>query len=181
MSKEIDFKELSKPLNISDVEFRVSRIWEKDNKWWAILLAYKNARVDMNRLDEVCWIWNWQRDHKEVKGVVYWWIGIKVDEEWIWKWDAWVESFSEAQKWESSDSFKRAGFNWGIGRELYDYPFIYISLNEDEWYKKWDKIYASPKFLKNWTWGSEFDKDWLLKLAAKDEKSKLRFNYKRNA
>ena len=104
------------------------------------LLLYKNARVDMAILDETVGAENWQRDHKEVKGNLYCGIGINVcyekirtnekieyGDRWVWKWDCGVESaFGDKEKGEASDSFKRAGFNWGIGRELYTSPRIFI-------------------------------------------------------
>ena len=92
------------------------------------LLLYKDARVDMDILDETVGANNWERDHKELKGNIY--CGISIWDEdkkqWIIKWDAGKESYTEAEKGEASDSFKRAGFNWGIGRELYTSPFIWI-------------------------------------------------------
>ena len=64
----MNLKDLQKPLEIKDIDFRIQSI----NKGkYATILAYKDARVDMNRLDEVCGSENWQRDHKEVNGVVY--------------------------------------------------------------------------------------------------------------
>lgn len=92
-------------------------------------LLYKNARVDMAILDETVGAENWQRDHKEVKGNLYCGIGIYSDklQGFVWKWDCGVESaFGDKEKGEASDSFKRAGFNWGIGRELYTSPFIFV-------------------------------------------------------
>ena len=104
-------------LNANEVDVRVNIV--KENGLG--LLLYKDARVDQNILDETVGSLNWQRDHKEIKGNVYGGIGIYNQELslWIWKWDAGVESNTEAVKGEASDSFKRAGFNWGIGRELY--------------------------------------------------------------
>lgn len=106
------------------------------------LLLYKNARVDMAILDETVGVENWQRDHKEVKGNLFCGIGLNVnykdetkEPRWIWKWDCGVESaFGDKEKGEASDSFKRAGFNWGIGRELYTSPLIFVSCetNYDE-------------------------------------------------
>lgn len=92
------------------------------------LLLFKDARCDMKILDETVGPENWERDHKELKGNIY--CGISIWDEnkkmWITKWDAGKESYTEAEKGEASDSFKRAGFNWGIGRELYTSPFIWI-------------------------------------------------------
>jgi hypothetical protein len=180
-------KELSKPLDIEDIDFRIQSI---NNGKYATILAYKDARVDMRRLDEVCKPHCWQRDHKEVHGVVYCGIGIaielvrdnKVHIEWTWKWDAGTESFTEKQKGEASDSFKRAGFNWGIGRELYDYPVISIKLNDDEVQetgKTKPKYQASWNLkLRDWIWYKETDDTGKLTyLGCKDTKGKLRFEY----
>ena len=96
------------------------------------LLLYKDARCDMNILDETVKPFNWQRDHKELKGNIY--CGVSIyDEEtnrWVTKWDCGKESYTESEKGEASDSFKRACFNWGIGRELYTAPFMWVSAKD---------------------------------------------------
>lgn len=93
---------------------------------YATFLLYKDARVDMTILDEVVGPERWSRDHKEIKGNLYGGIGIYFPEtkNWVWKWDCGTESNTEKEKGEASDSFKRAGTNWGIGRELYTAPRI---------------------------------------------------------
>lgn len=90
------------------------------------LLLYKTARTDANLLDETFGEANWQNDFKVIDGVLYGGIGIKIENDWIWKWDAGTESNTEAEKGRASDAFKRAGFKWGIGRELYTAPFVYV-------------------------------------------------------
>lgn len=117
-------------LTADDIEVRVQSV--KQNG--LILLLYKNARVDMSILDETVGAENWQREHYECKGNLFCRVGINVNynipknpEKWVWKSDCGVESNTEAQKGEASDSFKRACFNWGIGRELYTSPLIWIS------------------------------------------------------
>ena len=111
-------------LRADEIECRVGTCNERG----FTLLLYKDARCDQNVLDETVGPGNWQRDHKEVKGNLYCgvaiWDGDK--KQWIWKWDCGVESNTEKEKGEASDSFKRACFNWGIGRELYTAPFIYV-------------------------------------------------------
>lgn len=104
------------------------------------LLLYKDARVDQNLLDETVGSQNWQRDHKELKNVIYCGIGIynKEISQWVWKWDAGSESNADKEKGEASDSFKRAGFNWGIGRELYSSPFIWVGSGKFK--DKYDKF-----------------------------------------
>lgn len=114
-------------LRADEIEIRIQSV--KQNG--LILLLYKDARVDMNILDETVGAENWQREHYECKGNLFCRVGILIDHEgevsrWVWKSDCGTESNTEAQKGEASDSFKRACFNWGIGRELYTSPFIWI-------------------------------------------------------
>lgn len=115
---------LPRLLNADEIDVRVGQV-KPD---YITYLLYKDARCDMKRLDEMFGQMNWQRDHKEVKGVMY--CGISVwDEEkkmFVTKWDAGTESNTEAEKGEASDSFKRACVNWGIGRELYTGPRIFV-------------------------------------------------------
>lgn len=112
-------------LTANDVEARVQSCDENG----FILLLYKNARCDMNILDETVGAENWQREHYEVKGNLFCRVAINSDYKysdlpprWVWKADCGTESNTEKEKGESSDSFKRACFNWGIGRELYTAP-----------------------------------------------------------
>ena len=114
-------------LDKDDIEVRVQSVKETG----AVLLLYKNARVDMNILDETVGAENWQREHYECKGNLFCRVGININPDlntayWVYKSDCGTESNTEAQKGEASDSFKRACFNWGIGRELYTSPFIWI-------------------------------------------------------
>ncbi len=109
-------------LRADEIEVRIQSMNEKGLS----LLLYKNARCDMNILDETVGAENWQREPFECKGVLYCRVSIKCGDEWVSKADCGVESNTEAQKGESSDSFKRACTNWGIGRELYTSPRIWI-------------------------------------------------------
>ena len=122
-------------LKADEIECRVSRCSEKG----VVLLLYKTARTDADLLDETVDPQNWQNDFKVVDGTLYGGIGIRVNEtfarddgtieawnDWVWKWDAGTESNTEAEKGRASDAFKRAGFKWGIGRELYSAPFTFI-------------------------------------------------------
>lgn len=115
-------------LRADEIECRVQSVKESG----LVLLLYKDARVDMNILDETVGSACWQREHYECKGNLFCRVGVKLTDlktlkdEWVWKSDCGTESNTEAQKGEASDSFKRACFNWGIGRELYTSPFIWI-------------------------------------------------------
>jgi hypothetical protein len=123
---KLEFRDLT----AEDIEVRVQSV--KANG--CVLLLYKNARVDMNILDETVGAENWQREHYECKGNLFCRVGIRTVlkdneavSEWVYKSDCGTESNTEKEKGEASDSFKRACFNWGIGRELYTSPFIWIS------------------------------------------------------
>ena len=114
-------------LNASEIDARVATLNEKG----CSLLLYKDARVDQNILDETVGPENWQRAHEVVNGNLFCNVGIRVKREdgygeWVWKQDVGTESYTEKEKGQASDSFKRACFNWGIGRELYTAPFIWI-------------------------------------------------------
>lgn len=110
-------------LRADEIECRVSRVTEKG----AVLLLYKTARTDADLLDETFGPDRWENDFKVVDGTLYGGIGVTMnDGEKVWKWDAGVESNTEAEKGRASDAFKRAGFKWGLGRELYSAPFVFI-------------------------------------------------------
>ena len=120
-------------LTADEIEIRVASVNENGVQ----LLLYKNARVDMSILDETVGSENWQREHYECKGNLFCRVGINTNynkpdlpDHWIWKSDCGAERNTEAEKGEASDSFKRACTNWGIGRELYTSPFIWIDAND---------------------------------------------------
>ena len=117
-------------LRADEIECRVQQVTEKG----CILLIYKDARVDMRILDETFGIDGWQRTHEVINGNLFCNIEIWSDDKkcWIKKQDVGTESNTEKEKGEASDSFKRAGFNVGIGRELYSSPFIWIKLDPSE-------------------------------------------------
>ena len=110
-------------LKAEEIDVRVGQV----SKGRASLLLYKDARCDMAILDEV-YDGRWQRDHKEVKGNMYAGVGVWDPElmQWIWRWDCGTESYTEKEKGEASDAFKRACVNLGIGRELYTAPPIWV-------------------------------------------------------
>ena len=121
----IEFRDLT----ADEIEVRVQSV--KQNG--IVLLLYKNARVDMNILDETVGVENWQNRFYEHKGILFCSLGINTNyakselpDRWIWKDDAGVESNTDAEKGNASDARKRSGFAWGIGRELYTSPFIWI-------------------------------------------------------
>ena len=114
-------------LTADEIELRVGATTQKGFS----LLLYKNARCDMQLLDEVVGSMNWMREHSRDNAncIVSIWDGEK--KEWVSKEDTGTESQTEKEKGLASDSFKRACVNWGIGRELYTAPFIWISGHVD--------------------------------------------------
>lgn len=111
-------------LKADEIECRVAVIKENGLS----LLLYKDARVDQRILDETFGPFGWKRSHQSIEGNLYCTVEIydKETGEWIAKQDVGTMSYSEKEKGQASDSFKRACFNWGIGRELYTAPFIWI-------------------------------------------------------
>lgn len=111
-------------LKEDEIECRVSQISKTGNG--LTLLLYKTARTDSALLDETVGPQNWQNDFRCIDGKMYGGIGVKMESEWVWKWDCGTESNTEKEKGQASDAFKRAGFKWGIGTELYTSPRIFI-------------------------------------------------------
>ena len=171
----MDIKKLSEPLSIDQIDFRVQSI---NKGGYATILAYKDARVDMQRLDEVVGPLNWKREHTNGNHncIVSIWCGEK--NQWVSKEDTGTESYSDSEKGLASDSFKRACFNLGIGRELYDYPVISVKLNADEFTTDGQKVKATWKLkLRDWVWYSEFKDGKVSFLAAKDDNGSLRYKW----
>ena len=133
-------------LKADEIECRVAQVSESG----CSLLLYKTARVDRAILDETFGDL-WQNDFKVIDGKMYGGIGVfnKELNQWLWRWDCGVESNTEAEKGQASDAFKRAGFKWGIGVELYTAPFIFLpDTSEKDEYNS--KIKGKPVYrLKN--------------------------------
>ena len=132
-------------LKADEIECRVGTVNEKGLS----LLLYKDARADMKILDEVFGAMNWQRRHEVIGGNLYCIVSVWDDEkkQWISKMDVGTESYTEKEKGQASDSFKRACVSLGIGRELYMVPFIWISAGKTRIEKRQDgKFYAQDKF-----------------------------------
>ena len=127
--KTYDIDKKPRLLRADEIECRIGTISGKG----CSLLLYKDARVDMKILDETYGVGNWQRTHEVINDNLFCTIEIWNDRinQWIKKQDVGTESYTEKEKGEASDSFKRAGFNVGIGRELYTSPFIWIQPRAD--------------------------------------------------
>lgn len=141
-------------LKAEEIDVKVGSVTSKGYT----LLLYKNARVDMAILDETVGAENWQNKFYEVCGNLYCSVGININFNnkekeivWVWKDDCGVESaFGDKEKGQASDARKRAGFAWGIGRELYTAPFIFVSCETqyDEKSKSYKIVDQNEKFRK---------------------------------
>lgn len=163
-------------LNANEIDVRIGTISYNKPKQkesgvkGASFLLYKDARVDMTLLDEVVGPMNWQRTHEFKDGKLYCSVGIYNDEikQFIWKEDVGVESNTEAEKGQASDSFKRACFNWGIGRELYTAPFIYLKQSDFD---------EDLTYLKLFVKEIEYNGDEISKLVLVDNKGVEKYTY----
>ena len=126
-------------LRADEIECRVGTINEK----YLTLLLYKDARCDMNILDETVGPLNWDREHTRDNANCIVSIYDEDKKEWVSKEDTGTESNTEAEKGLASDSFKRACVNWGIGRELYSAPVIYIPAEKTNIFINNKKKYAT--------------------------------------
>lgn len=168
-------------LKASEIDCRIQSIGQ--NKTGAVgttILLYKDARVDMNILDETVGTMNWQRGHSVIDGNLYCTISIwdEEKEQWVAKSDVGTESNTEKEKGQASDSFKRAGFNWGIGRELYSAPFVYIQLDKSEYKERNGKLTSNAKFkVKDIAYDESRN---IVRLIVVDSKGKVRYTLGEN-
>lgn len=139
-------KDMIRLLRADEIECRVSLVKENGLS----LLLYKDARVDQRILDETFGPFGWQRSHQCIDGNLYCTVSIydKTTGSWISKQDVGTTGYTEREKSQASDSFKRACFNWGIGRELYSAPFIWVpagkaTIRRD---KTKDRLYCNDRF-----------------------------------
>lgn len=165
-------------LKANEIDCRISQINEKG----LTLLLYKDARVDMDILDETVGAKNWQRSHTRDNANCIIEIWDEDKKQWICKEDTGTESFTEKEKGLASDSFKRAGFNWGIGRELYTAPFIYISIKDKEGNDNFDLKEKNGKpttYTKFYVEAIQITDKVITGLAIKNDKGKRVFVYKK--
>lgn len=131
-------------LKPEEIECRVATINEKGLS----LLLFKDARVDQKILDEIFTPFGWKRTHQSIDGNLYCTVEIwdREKQQWIAKQDVGTTSYAEKEKGQASDSFKRACFNIGIGRELYTAPFIWVPFMNANIQRKGDRYITSDHF-----------------------------------
>lgn len=137
-------KDIIRLLRANEIECRIATINEKGLS----LLLYKDARVDQRILDETFGVFGWKRSHQCIDVNLYCTVEIYDKESgmWVSKQDVGTTGFAEKEKSQASDSFKRACFNWGIGRELYTATFIWIPAGKTEIQKKDNRFICSHHF-----------------------------------
>ena len=131
-------------LKANEIDVRVQMV----NQNYISVLLYKDARVDMKILDETFGPMNWQRHHDVINNNLFCTVSIYDDDkkQWISKQDVGIPSYTQAEKGEASDSFKRACINIGIGRELYSAPGIFIKPLQGEVTQNKNKYQTKTRF-----------------------------------
>lgn len=130
----MDLNKLKEPFDPEDLEWRVQRSGVKNGKGWAMVLCYVTNRAIMDRLDEVCTPAHWSNEFKDApggEGGLLCGLSIEVaPAKWVTKWDGAERTNVEAVKGGFSDSMKRAGVQWGIGRYLYNLETKFVQIVE---------------------------------------------------
>lgn len=137
-------KDIIRVLRPEEIEVRVSTV----NDRGVSLLLYKDARVDQRILDETFGPFGWKRSHQCIEGNLYCTVEIfdRESKEWVAMQDVGSTGYTEKEKSQASDSFKRACFNWGIGRELYSAPFIWAPANKVDIREKDGRFVCNDRF-----------------------------------
>jgi hypothetical protein len=168
-------------LKPSEIQVKVKQFVNKGDSWSVLCLLYKNARVDMAILDEVFGPKNWEKRYELVNGNLFCTVSVwdEAKSAWVSKSDVGTESDTEAEKGEASDAFKRACTNWGIGRELYTGPAVWVKLNRDEVKEKngkptyYDKLSVSEV---------EYDEEGTIsRLVVVDKHGNEKFSFSQNS
>jgi hypothetical protein len=160
----MQFNKLKEPFAESDIEWRVAQAGKRGEKVWAKVLAYVTNRAIMDRLDAVCGPENWKnRYDKGPGGGVICGISIKIDGEWIEKWDGADNTQFEATKGGLSGAMKRAAVQWGVGRYLYDLKENWAVISDNGSHYQPGKQGSYPAF----KWDPPKLPDWALPTTTK--------------
>lgn len=122
------FDKLKAPFPPDRVSWRIGSTTQDKSRGMA--MSYLDARDVMERLDDVCGPGGWQNRYSHANGKTVCDIGIKIDNEWIWKADGAGDTDVEAEKGALSDAFKRAAVRWGVGRYLYDVSAVWVEIEQ---------------------------------------------------
>jgi hypothetical protein len=142
-------QKLQAPFKPVEIEWRIGAT--RDGK--GLALPYVTNRAIQNRLDEIFGPFGWRNEFQawKDKGQL---CGISIqspDGSWVTKWDGADDSNMEAVKGGLSDAMKRAAYQWGIGRYLYDVPSVWVKIDSGK------KMQETPK-LPGWALPQEASK-----------------------
>ena len=166
-------------LNPDEVELRVAQAGKRDSRVWAQYLIYKDARVDQKILDETVGEMRWKKEYSFLNGKLYCTISIWDEElkQWISKQDTGTESNTEPDKGAASDAQKRAAFAWGIGRELYSAPDIFIDLLPGDYTEKDGRIFPKNNLFSVQEMNVDQETRKITSLVIVDKNLQVRFSY----
>lgn len=156
----MNLNDFDAPFAADDIEWRIQQSGKtRDGKVWAMVLAYVTNRAIMKRLDDVCGKAGWRNEYRDIpnNGGVECGISIKIDSEWVTKWDAAENTQVEAVKGGRSGAMKRAAVQWGIGRYLYNLEEGFAQTSTDK-KQGWNRaklkdgtaFFWSPPSLPSW-------------------------------
>lgn len=168
MCKELNFRKL----RADEIQVRPT---DTKRKGSCLLLLYQDARCAMNILDETVGQFGWQKQYENINGNIYCGIGIKNEDEWVWKWDNGSFTAKEddmQSKADASDATKRAAVCWGIGRELYALPKLKIQCPESYYFNERMNMAFSVKSI-------EWNGDTLVDLVVVDKWDNTVYDYKK--
>ncbi|MCK9473742.1 Rad52/Rad22 family DNA repair protein [Sulfurimonas sp.] len=152
--------ELKRPFKADEIEWRVQSCGKNDDGFWAMVLAYVQNRAIQDRLDEVFGIDGWQNALRELpNGGMSCGISVKINGEWITKWDGADNTDIETTKGGISNAMKRSAVQWGIGRYLYNLEVVYAVVSATK-QKGWN--YATTKQKDKFYWKTPSLPEWAL-------------------
>lgn len=132
MENDINLKELLKPFDEKDLEWRPQRFYQSNRGTKALILCYVTARAVMTRLDNVVGAENWKDEYQHLQNGVMCGLSISTSVgEWVTKWDGAEETQIESFKGGISSALKRAAVKWGIGRYLYTLTDTWVDVVPD--------------------------------------------------
>lgn len=155
------YEKLAAPFAPEHVDWRIQSSGFKNDKVWAIAIAYIDNRAIQQRLDEAVGVGNWQDRYEQIEGGFLCGIGIKFDGEWVWKWDGADRSDIEAIKGGLSGAEKRAAVKWGIGRYLYDLKETFVETTTER-NNQWNRAVTSKDPKKEFWWKTPQLPSWAL-------------------
>lgn len=115
-------EKLKRPFEANEIEWRMQSGGVKNDKPWAMVLAYVTNRAIMDRLDEVFGVGGWKNEFAPTPSMdgVMCGISAKINGEWVTKYDGAPNTDIEAVKGGLSSAMKRTAVQFGIGRYLYN-------------------------------------------------------------